>query len=241
MTTMTTNPLRVPRLIALVLLTAALSACDRSGSNAAAWDRFERLPDRLQEAVTARKEFVGTLQMEPLVGSSVTVPELKRLLNESQERIAAVMEASKDLKGPAPAQPEYTEAQLLAGEHLDGIRARLMNNSRLLRADAVRCWAEGNADGAAQRLAACLRIGGVLLADKNQLAQAQGASPILGPTIMELADRIDAGLVKRLSGPVRTELAAALGGFEAPDEWAGKPYESALRRARQAVGSASPR
>lgn len=232
------------RILVIVLL-LGLAGCDQTtpqtssppaatAAQASPWDAFEPLPAALQEAVTFRDEAALQLAVDPSAPAKVTAAELARLLKEHHTRVILAMRASRQLTGPVPASQEYTEAQVRASEHLLGIHARVLNVSRLLRADATRCWQEGDADGCAARLAACVRIAAVLLADQDASIKIR-STIVLASASFELAKFTDAGLANRMGDPAKTELADTLASPELGRALAGTPVAEAFYRARNAI------
>jgi len=205
------------RLIAVTVGLALLCGCGGKPSNSdpeivrvdpndsPGFDDFARFSSRLEDSVVLRVEGVDRIQIDPAFANLATAQELTDLLIEHQPQIERVIEASRRISPPIPPDPDFNGQDVNAGRHLDAVRARLLNYSRLLLADAVRCWSARKIDACAQRYAASLRIGLCLLND------ADGQSPfragqVLYPTIRELDARITDGLGASMSIDARREL-----------------------------------
>lgn len=157
------------------------------------FDAFARLPQRLHHGLRMRKSHVDHITIEDVFATQFESEELVDLLERWQPYIANLIEASKRLEPPLPAEPKYTDAEISQDAHLDGITARMINNSRLLVADAIRCWSIEDYDGCAVRFEAGLRLGLCMYRDEEPMHRRNG-NLLLMAVFIELELRVNKDL-----------------------------------------------
>jgi hypothetical protein len=166
-------------------LTTPLGGCEKPPSTGAAngvtdltWEpRFARLPDDLQLLVTLGEEYLGHLQMMEAADQSrgETVQALRQGLVAAQPQIESVMTAASELQGAMPELRWADDSEVHSGAHLDKARARIMNNARMLRADAVRLWEAGEDAQAWRRLLGAAQVSQYLLDQPGRQHQLLGS------------------------------------------------------------------
>jgi hypothetical protein len=89
--------------------------------------------------------------------SDHTPADLAAVLDARQADIETLIEVSRDMPGVIPPS-SFGEPGATADEHLGGPRGRVLNATRVLRADGVRLHEAGDDAGAFRRLGAAARI-----------------------------------------------------------------------------------
>jgi hypothetical protein len=201
---------------------------------------FLRLPDSLQQALTARKPCADAIEIDPTAGSKVTADQVRAMLRENKNMIERVVSTAKWLEGSIPPEPEYSTAQLGANAQLDSPQSRLLVSARdLLLADAIRCWETGDADGCGARLDASLRIARFMLSQSDQRTQFRGELALI-PTIYELSARIRRGLLGRLSSSIRSDLRHSISAIDTahlPHPSKDVNFDNAVKQCKAALGN----
>ena len=198
------------RVVSLLLCVICLTACaeveseddpiivpELSTANSL-FDAFVRLPKRLHEGLKMRKSHVDHVAIEDIYATQFESEELVELLVRWQPYIVNLIEASHRIEPPLPAEPKYTDAELTEGAYLNGITARVFNNSRLLVTDALRCWSIGDYDGCGARFDAVLRMAICSYRSEETMHQHNGTL-LLQTAIIELELRINDGLGDKLA------------------------------------------
>lgn len=171
----------------------------------ARFEVFQRLPEKLSDAVVFRKERHDRLVLDEMFSGVMTEKEFLKVFLDYQSQIERVIDATLTMTSPIPPAPDFGDDDIQNDRHLDTVPGRLLNNSRLLLADAIRCWEIGKYKSCGRRYAASMRIGLCMLDDVDTMTQIRGAQVCI-PTILELDLRLADGLAERLTEPARGEL-----------------------------------
>lgn len=174
-------------------------------SHESQYEIFQRLTYDLEQVTTLRKERHDKLAVDELFRDTFTVSKMTEILLAYQDQIERVIVASQDIAPPVPLSPELSEEEDYPDSHMDAAASRLLNNSRLLLADAVRCWSIGDMEACCRRYKASLQIGLCLLEDDFSDHQFRGAQSLY-PTIIELDLRVTDGLGSQISPQSRQGL-----------------------------------
>jgi hypothetical protein len=175
-----------PWIATFLVLCASLTACDDDQrAYSEQWEPRLARPDHdLEMIVAIRKEYLGHLELDRSLVDGESVEDLRQALINAQPIIEKAIDASNSLDLPVPdtSVELYDDDDVLAGNHLASARSRAMFSSRLLLADSVRLWEEGDQDGAGARLAASFRLG-LAFADVPEEQRQIFGRLILYPTI----------------------------------------------------------
>ena len=207
------------RVVALLFCVFGLAACAEEKGNddpiyvpelsadTSPYEAFVRLPKRLHDGLRMRKSHVDHVAIEDVFASQFTSEELVGLLVRWQPYIENLLEASQRLEPPLPPERTYTDAELSEGAHLDSITDRLINNSRLLVADALRCWSIDDFDGCGARFDAGFRMAICLYRSEETMHHHTGTL-LLQAVLIELQLRVNDGLGDKLAPERSREMLA---------------------------------
>jgi len=129
---------------------------------------------------------------------------LVAFLLASQPVLQGVIEQSRLTPEPFPPEPSLDEGAGL-NAHMQRPRAWFQNFARLLSADASRCWEAGDATGAAERVAATIRLGNAMCGQPDELNHLVGAG-FVGSAAQKAVALFDAGLVQKATPDSLNEL-----------------------------------
>lgn len=165
--------------------------------------------------------------------------KLVAYLESMQPHIKALIELSK--KDPEPFPPDPVLDPAKPDAHMAHPRAWFQNFARLLHADAVRQWEAGDAQAAADRLAAIFRMGTSMQTQKSDMTQNAGLGT-LGSSIRQTIKLVDAGLMTKLKPEAAAAFRASVEAIKPVKRTAGAPdlvdmVEKQLKTLRTKVGA----
>ncbi len=195
---------------------------------------FPRQPKPLEEAVWVRRERVCTIELEPLIDMGITREEIRKRLEQGQSIVAMALEGSTLISGPLPSKEFFSDEEIRADRHMHAVDARLLNATRLLRADMVRCFENRDGNAVSERFCAAVRIGQYV---ESQRDFGLAGSLILMPLVFDLAALVECGVVERMNDDAIENVAQALAGFVPPVAWRGTAAEEALFKVIVAFGA----
>lgn len=210
----------MPRLLLLCLILLALPACDQSpsgpNSNTASTtpaptpvlDQLRTLWDDLDRSKLEPLMFLyptrAALEFDAAApGESHT--QLLASLANLQPTIKTLLTLSRQTPETFPPR---TPSETDPNAHMKHPIAWCQNFARILNADAGRCWEARDADNAAARLAAEIRIGNNLTRQPDNFAQTIGHG-LTNTAIAKALAMSDQGFIKQLTKPALEDLKAA--------------------------------
>lgn len=152
--------------------------------------------------MVCRREYAPRIEVEPMMTTAPRPFPLTAALTAHRALVAAIVDGARSVgsAGPLPGG---------AGLGKETPGARLLNQSRLLRADAVRAFEERDDEAAVARLEASFRIGGYLMAQDDHDLRFRGGQ-VVTPTMLDLDALRQAGFLDRLDTAAAGRLAAAI-------------------------------
>ena len=211
----------MPRRLLLCLILLALPACDQSppGSNSNTSSSTPSAPTPVIDQLRSLWDNLDRSHLEPLMflyptraalefdaaAPAESHTQLIAALANLQPTIKTLLTLSRQTPETFPPHPG------IAGEpnaHMKHPIAWCQNFARILNADAGRCWEARDADNAAARLAAEIRIGTNLTRQPDTFAQTIGHGLIYTAIAKTLA-MCDQGFIKQLTKPALEDLTAA--------------------------------